>query len=331
MSGVAAVASLAFRRPALSGGTMVFGVIFSFVAANALWYQPKHPHPLLDTRSAFNAYVARAAAVADEDGDVTTFRIERQKEAVADTPKARAIRGNAPDTVGEVIVLDNALDGTPVIDGKASELVRQIQDNLARRGLYDGTLDGLMGPQTEAAISFYQQTRGMETTGKPDITVLNALKADNAEFSIVPPDRPQPEITNAIAKKPETTEDRVADLIEASWTPPVPVQRPDRVANKPVNVAPVVLNRKKTEAAPEQQAQEVPQAAPVAVLNADPVIVKQIQQGLANLAYDGITVDGVAGAQTQSAISHFQKHYRLPVTGKPDHLVLEKLKQIGAL
>ncbi|MCO6186720.1 peptidoglycan-binding protein [Rhizobium sp. L1K21] len=338
MSGVAAVASLAMSRPGVSGGTMVFGIIFSFVAANALWYQPKHPHPMLDTRSAFSAYVARAAAIAEDEDNVTTFRIERQNEAPKqDAPTTTAVRATKPSTVGDIIVLDDTLAGNLPAAGEASELVRQIQQNLTRRGLYDGTIDGLMGPQTEAAITFYQQTRGIETNGEPSISVLNALKADNAEFAVVPPDRPQPEITNAIAAKPPAADDGVAALIEANWTPPVPVMRPERAANvpqaeqKPVAAAPeptpVVLTKPAT---PETKKQ--PAAAPtLPVVNADPELVKSIQQGLSNLAYADISIDGVAGAQTQTAISHFQKHYRLPVTGKPDELVLEKLKQIGAL
>ncbi len=39
------------RNPSVAGGTTAFVVIFSFVAANALWYQPgTHPHPFFRTR-----------------------------------------------------------------------------------------------------------------------------------------------------------------------------------------------------------------------------------------------------------------------------------------
>ena len=60
-------------------------------------------------------------------------------------------------------------------------------------------------------------------------------------------------------------------------------------------------------------------------------LVVNIQKGLSNIAYSDVEVDGVVGQQTSTAIAHFQKHYRLPVTGKPDKMVLEKLKEIGAL
>lgn len=68
-----------------------------------------------------------------------------------------------------------------------------------------------------------------------------------------------------------------------------------------------------------------PQADPVADL------IVSIQKGLSNIAYSDVEVDGVVGTQTRTAIAHFQKHYRLPVTGQPDPVVLEKLKEIGAL
>ena len=56
-----------------------------------------------------------------------------------------------------------------------------------------------------------------------------------------------------------------------------------------------------------------------------------IQRGLSNIAYTDVKVDGVIGKQTTTAIADFQRHYRLPVTGQPDKLVLQKLREIGAL
>ena len=65
--------------------------------------------------------------------------------------------------------------------------------------------------------------------------------------------------------------------------------------------------------------------------DADKALVIQIQKGLSNIAYSDVEVDGVVGQQTAQAIRDFQKHYRLPVTGRPDRTVLEKLQEIGAL
>ena len=60
-------------------------------------------------------------------------------------------------------------------------------------------------------------------------------------------------------------------------------------------------------------------------------LIKDIQRGLSNIAYTEVKVDGVIGKQTTTAIADFQRHYRLPVTGQPDKLVLQKLREIGAL
>ena len=46
-------------------------------------------------------------------------------------------------------------------------------------------------------------------------------------------------------------------------------------------------------------------------------LVMKIQKGLGNIAYTDIAVDGLIGEKTRTAIRHFEKHYRLPVTGDP--------------
>jgi len=74
-----------------------------------------------------------------------------------------------------------------------------------------------------------------------------------------------------------------------------------------------------------------PVTIPAVIAEGPSELVQQIQSGLSNIAYADITVDGVAGSQTRAAISAFEKHYRLPVTGEPNETVLKKLLEIGAL
>jgi len=139
------------RHPRAIGGFVTFGVIFSFVAANALWYQPRHhPAPLLATRMFEDAKVTRAMPdIADDEPGVTTFKIERQSDEQA----RRAAEKPEP-----------------------SPLIREIQVALAGRGLYDGPADGLTGPKTEAAILFFEQTEGMAETGEASKALLARLK-----------------------------------------------------------------------------------------------------------------------------------------------------------
>ncbi|HWU62309.1 MAG TPA: peptidoglycan-binding protein [Ensifer sp.] len=370
--GAAMIGAAAMRNPVATGGTAAFAIVFSFVAANALWYQPSsHPHPWLDTRDAFRDYASKAMHPGSD--TATTYRVERDATAPADATAA------APKPVDGVVVHD---DPAPA----ANPLVADIQSNLVRRGLYDGPVDGVMGQKTEAAIMFYQETRGLPQTGAADAAVLDLLKKDNSEFNVVPPDRPA-DVTGAIAAKatqkpvekvaPKAT-DPVAALIakaprpqapkpQADMTksesvkaarpavappiPPAPIPnatakvQADRQARKPVekpaqkpvqkavkkqddkSAQNIVATGQRPVAIPakaDAQARPAPSAAPSNLTMA-------IQKGLSNLAYRDVTIDGVPGEQTKEAIRHFQKHYRLPVTGEPNEAVLEKLKKIGAL
>ena len=89
---------------------------------------------------------------------------------------------------------------------------------------------------------------------------------------------------------------------------------------KPATIAEIVAAEP-----PAKPAETRPTEEPVGDL------VVSIQKGLSNIAYDDVNVDGVIGRQTSEAIADFQRHYRLPVTGQPDRIVLQKLREIGAL
>jgi len=276
LQGASVLGGVIGRNPSVAGGTITFLVIFSFVAANALWYQPGlHPHPIFRTRDPQSPNVLGARRPADEQqGDVTTFRIERPEDAAATTNATPA----------------PAAPGQP-----PSQLVMDIQQQLVRRGLYNGIPDGIIGPRTSAAILFFEETVGMAQTGDATPEVLVALKTDAAGPSTVPTEKPREDVSSKAA-----AEDPVAAAI--------------RSAEKTVKTAPPSASR------------QVPTSE---ITNVD--LVLKIQKGLSNMAYANVGVDGVAGEQTRAAIRHFQKHYNLPENGEPTEVVLKKLKEIGAL
>ena len=284
-------------HPKLVGGSTAFLIVFGFVAANALWYQPgHHPSPFLRTRdeedpNGIAGY--RMTSTLGEHGNVTTFRIERQTDV--------------PEPAGQTAAQPSAGQATTAADGQAqqaashppSELVAEIQRELARRGLYNGPADGLTGPRTTSAILFFEETVGMEQTGEPTSRVLSALKIDSA-----------------------TT---VAAIPKA-----LPKDRPAAANGGGVAIDPVAAAIRNAETHP-------PKAQNVSLTSendAKPVgkdLVSKIQQGLVNIAYADVKVDGVAGEQTRQAIRNFERHDRLPETGEPNEAVLKKLKSIGAL
>ncbi|WP_434712547.1 peptidoglycan-binding protein [Rhizobium sp. YTUHZ045] len=274
LQGASALGGVIGRNPSVAGGTIAFFVIFSFVAANALWYQPGlHPHPIFRTRDPQSPNVLGARRPADEQpADVTTFRIERPEDAATTSATP------APAAPAQ----------------QPSELVMDIQQQLVRRGLYNGTADGIIGPRTSAAILFFQETVGMAQTGEATPEVLAALRTEAAGPSTVPVEKPPEDVTSKAA-----AEDPVAAAI--------------RSAEKTVKTAPPA-------------AKQLP-SSELATVD----LVLKIQKGLSNMAYANVGVDGVAGEQTRAAIRHFQKHYNLPENGEPNEAVLKKLKEIGAI
>ncbi|PDT85394.1 peptidoglycan-binding domain-containing protein [Sinorhizobium sp. BJ1] len=284
---------LIVHHPVGAGGLATFAVVFSFVAANAMWYQHgNHPSPLLRTRVPLvGPEVAERLAAANgeavEPRKVTTFVIEREGETKSVQVK---------DTVGERESSEQRMPRSPesVSDVGAAlpppALVADVQKELARLGLYVGTPDGRSGPKTESAILRFEKRAGRSETGLASVDLLQALRAaPGSEMAIVAPD-------NRPYSDPKST---------------------------PAEVDPV--------AAAIRTAEEDATLTPRAEIPVSSELVMSIQKGLSNLAYADIVVDGVAGDQTRAAIRHFEKHYRLPQTGEPNGKVLDKLKEIGAL
>ncbi|WP_160005416.1 peptidoglycan-binding domain-containing protein [Rhizobium sp. 18055] len=289
LQGATMLGGVLARNPSITGGSVAFLVIFSFVAANALWYQPGvHPHPFLRTRDALfpSALIGRPPAE-EHTGEVTTFKIERQDDA-----------GGAETT--------NAVPPAAAPGQPANQLVMDIQTELVRRGLYNGAPDGVIGPRTSAAILFFEETVGMPQSGDATPEVLAALKTDSVGPSTIPSERPREDVSSKAS-----AEDPVAAAI--------------RSAERTVKTAPTPISLKQT---PATQASGKP--APSTTLSSVDLVLK-IQQGLVNMAYTNVGIDGVVGEQTRVAIRHFQKHYNLPENGEPSEAVLKKLKDIGAL
>ena len=53
--------------------------------------------------------------------------------------------------------------------------VANIQTALQQQGYYQGEIDGLIGPQTRAALAQYQEANGLETTSAIDQPTVEAL------------------------------------------------------------------------------------------------------------------------------------------------------------
>jgi peptidoglycan hydrolase-like protein with peptidoglycan-binding domain len=361
------VGSVLMRHPRPVLGAASFVVLFSFVAANALWYQPGgHPSPFLATRdpkdpNAIAGYRPYKRMPAE---DVTTFRIERSgdsKQVIEAVPRPATLPVEqtvaqpspmpAPMPPPAVDPITTLITAAPVQDPVGErELIAEIQRELTKRGLYDGTDDGVTGPRTQQAIVLYQQRMGLPQSGEAGSDLLAALKNERKPAASSPSSAavhvPVPEPT--VAAKPAASETARVQQKPVAQPKTVPANRP--AENISLNSEdPVAAAIRSSDNGGMRSGQirippaDIPTgglrpsnavARPNGVMTADipaPKLVLQIQRGLQNIAYSDVEVDGVAGAQTKAAIRRFEKHYRLPETGEPSEAVLKKLKAIGAL
>jgi peptidoglycan hydrolase-like protein with peptidoglycan-binding domain len=307
-----ALARLVGRYPRSVAGVTLFSLVFGTIAGNALWYQPgQHPSPFLRTRDASDftalAGMPKSPLLKSHDpANVTTFKIEREGEAgAADGTTTSASPAALPAAASET-----------------ANLIRQVQAELLRRGLYQGEPDGVVGPRTETAIAVFQKTVGMEADGLVSPELIAALAVDRNVTAAVPAQRPAPEITTP-------AEDPVAAAIRSAEAKVVTAPR--RPVTTPGNVSAPAVLPVKAMVPPQEIKPAASQPPSIQQASFDPGLVMEIQRGLSNMAYKDVTIDGVPGEQTRAAIRRFERHYQLPETGEPSAAVLKKLKSIGAL
>jgi peptidoglycan hydrolase-like protein with peptidoglycan-binding domain len=85
------------------------------------------------------------------------------------------------------------------------EIITDVQRELARRGYYDGPVDGLYGPRTAGAIRDFERAAGLKPSAQPGEALLEAitrlpLRSGNAPGSI-----PQAGASRASALPPNST------------------------------------------------------------------------------------------------------------------------------
>jgi peptidoglycan hydrolase-like protein with peptidoglycan-binding domain len=155
--GLASAGGLVARNPVAAGGSVAFLVAFSFVSANAIWYQP-HAH-----RDAFFATRDFVRSLDEEQEEPeTSFLIERPEPAARPRPAAGA-----------------------------DPVTAKVQGVLKELGFYDGTVDGLSGPATVKAIDTYRKKVGLEGDPRIDAGLLEQLGIEPTTSGIRPEPAPR--------------------------------------------------------------------------------------------------------------------------------------------
>jgi peptidoglycan hydrolase-like protein with peptidoglycan-binding domain len=158
---LALLARALLRWPAETVGLVVVAFACVAIVVNALYLQPSpHPAPMLAAK-------ARPKASPDSIGTVSTDALPAPAPAAgAQKPAART----------------------------RTQVITEIQRELARRRFYDGPIDGVHGPRTDAAIRDFQQAAGRTGPADPDEALLRAITSSTviAPTPPLPPAAPRP-------------------------------------------------------------------------------------------------------------------------------------------
>jgi peptidoglycan hydrolase-like protein with peptidoglycan-binding domain len=87
------------------------------------------------------------------------------------------------------------------------EIINDIQRELARRGYYDGVVDGLYGPKTDAAIRDFEQAAALKPSVEPNEALLQAITRAPAKLvkgatAALPGARPMPIRADSVTGRP---------------------------------------------------------------------------------------------------------------------------------
>lgn len=100
-------------------------------------------------------------------------------EGLPDLPKFSAETENSPARISDAEIPTKSDAGPPANTDEVLFLdragIRQLQDQLARRGFRPGPADGINGPNTIGAIKRYQSATGLPATGKITRALVDSL------------------------------------------------------------------------------------------------------------------------------------------------------------
>lgn len=141
------------RRPADSLALTVALAIVGAIVLNAVALQAgPHPAPL-----------------------ATPFPAAAPPPTAIPTPPKASTTGSVAPT-GAPVAAVALPDAKEAAKRTRAQLLSEIQKELSRRGYYDGTIDGVMGPKMEAAIRAFEQAAKLRVSGEANEALLKALQ-----------------------------------------------------------------------------------------------------------------------------------------------------------
>ncbi len=171
-----------------------------------------------------------------------------------------------------------------------SDLVTDLQNSLKRIGYYSGPVDGLNGPRTEEAIRSYERASGLAVTGRPSHALRARLILEDVAL---PRAAPTPPVGSSSSGS------------SSSGTSAVPVPVPPGEVGSASTPTGSIGN-----ALPRET-------------------VRSAQSLLDRLGYGPVTVDGLMGGETASAVRRFQLDRGLSLDGQLGAEELAALEKVS--
>jgi peptidoglycan hydrolase-like protein with peptidoglycan-binding domain len=167
------LADKVIENPGRAGGFTLIAIAVTAIVSNAAFLQTKHhPDPFFVTRDVAESPVldigpTTASVPLPKSRQTATLRLPGASNPSQPLPQAiSASSGNA----------------APV-----ANLVADTQKALADARLYDGAVDGVMGPQTKAAISAFEKKIGLIPTGQPSARLLGQMRKGTPRAQLADP------------------------------------------------------------------------------------------------------------------------------------------------
>ncbi|WP_171022087.1 peptidoglycan-binding protein [Cohaesibacter sp. CAU 1516] len=237
------------------------------------------------------------------------------KSAERDMMKRTVKQTTAPQITGTVG--SSQLDGSAISKDHAA-LTLAVQRQLTMAGYYVGPLDGMEGAQTREAVAAYQDANGMTTDGRVTMALYDVLTGRKAA--------PQRTRTPVVAlPQPQNASSDAVKLETMPKSKPRSIKLANQTARSNRVAVPMPAKPQQTNLA---RGPVPPQSIPVSTH--DPMLAK-VQEALKTVGYVNLSVDGLMGDRTSTAIADFQRNRGHPVTGKVNDRLLQELMIMGYL
>lgn len=213
-----------------------------------------------------------------------------------------------------------------VVPQAVSTLVLDVQTELRRIGLYEGLLDGMVGPATERSIRRYEILSGLPETGEVSSALLARLLMETDDLmervstsggASVPLPRPSPFASpshgNGAAARPSPQQ-------QAAASTPMTIAGLVEQAGAPAPSATGSVPTPPREVGPAAQASA----------NSGQQLAK-VQRLLSELGYGPLRADGMMSDNTADAIQRFELDRGLAITGQVSPSLIRELEEFTGI